>query len=99
MLNGRKISRPTTGSEYEIGYAPGSYGRREHAYFSYCKCDLTGNISLCVAVDTSQGEYGPMFISLAYLNQLAERRGLSKRTAEQHREAHGTERYPEFEEN
>lgn len=66
---------------YKIGTGgAGGFGRDGEARFIYGKCHITGSFGLCVRMDTSEGEYGGMNISLNHLNFLAQARGLVNKT-------------------
>lgn len=52
------------------------YGRQGYVHLIIAKCDITGEETLCVECDPSDGEYGPVVVSLAHLNQIARERGL-----------------------
>lgn len=46
-----------------------AYGRTLEATLEFTKCDLTGEETWCVCVDTSNGEYGDGRISVKYINE------------------------------
>lgn len=50
-----------------------AYGRTLEASLEFCKCDLTGEETWCVCVDTSNGEYGDGRISVKYINQMLDK--------------------------
>lgn len=45
------------------------YGRYAHAVLKVAICDVTDMECLCVVIDTSEGEYGEVCISLDYINE------------------------------
>jgi hypothetical protein len=48
-----------------------AYSRNAEAILEIRKCHITGEVTLCVCVDTSDGEYGDVNISLDYINKRA----------------------------
>lgn len=44
-------------------------GRTVEASLEFTKCDLTGEETWCIRVDTSNGEYGDGRISIKYINE------------------------------
>jgi hypothetical protein len=50
-----------------------AYGRTLEASLKFTKCDITGEETWCVCVDTSNGEYGDGRISINYINEILER--------------------------
>ena len=44
-----------------------AYSRCAEAELMVTKCDVTGEEKLCVVVDTSEGEYGSIAISVDYI--------------------------------
>ena len=45
--------------------------REAEAELKVAECKITGKECLCVGVDTSEREYGMIFISLDYINKIA----------------------------
>lgn len=50
-----------------------SYGRTGEASIIFCKCDFTGEETYCIGVDCSNGEYGPLSISIKFINESLEK--------------------------
>lgn len=50
-----------------------AYGRTGEAEIVHGKCDMTGEETYCIVVDTSNGEYGAMSISIDYINKELEK--------------------------
>ena len=60
----------------DIGETECSFNRTGYAKFAAATCEITGKYTLCVAMDSSEDEYGPVVISLDYIIDRAKKLGL-----------------------
>ena len=73
-------------TKYGIGKTECGFNRTGIARFAFCTCDITGDETLCVCMDSSEDEYGPIYVSLNYINKLAQERKLLNLTQDEFKE-------------